>query len=414
MAERVRPLQALASLIAERRLSKEGKLTPLTESQRDPQLSKLAAAQAVQRKPQGWDIDYSDPNQLTLADAPNGMQFLEEHRNATSAMRNAAADNFTFIDNHKTGKTINEQGQLVSRGNQVVSSAQMRDALVASELPVEAMEALGTTVSLTNKIDAPARYTRSLVSNNPIKRRGMLEVDSENRHGLLNDADHRQFAITHELGHTTESLTRGGPAGNDDREERYDYNAVLRGEHTPRRGPSASAEGFADGIARRFSGQDIHGSPAGESDPRHTNFEGYHYEDWAKPENQAAFVAHKTHAWSTGQLATGSLPERMYRMASNSDVRDALTAVDRDRLQDHIRYSPHRSPSQAAALSDVGYDNPIYGPDQRLSGYVSLVDTARNLSEQFMDSRRTGRQLSLLGEQDEYDTYDVDKVDWDS
>jgi len=95
-------------------------------------------------------------------------------------------------------------------------------------------------------------------------------------------------------------------------------------------------------------------------------------------------------------------------------VRDALTAVDRDRLEDHVRYSRHRSPSQAAALSDVGYDNPVYGPDQRLSGYVSLVDTARNLSEQFMDSRRTGRQLSLLGEQDEYDTYDVDKIDWDS
>ena len=414
MAERVRPLQALALSIAERRLGKTGKLTPLTESQRDPQLSKLAASQAVQQKPQGWDSSNNDPNQLTLSDAPNGTQFLEEHRNATSAMRDAAADNFTFVDNHKTGKTISDQGQIVNRGSQVVSSEQMRDAIVASQLPVEAVEALGTTVSLTNKIDAPAKYTRSLLSNNPIKRRGMLEVDTENRHGLLTTPEQRQFAITHELGHITENLTREGHVGNDDREERYDYNAVLRGEHTPRHGPSASAEGFADGVARRFSGQDTHGSPTGEYDPRHTKFEGYHYADWAKPENQAAFVAHKTHAWSTGELATGSLPERMYRMASNSDVRDALTAVDRERLEDHVRYSPHRSPSQAAALSDVGYDNPIYGPDQRLSGYVSLVDAARNLSDQFMGSRRTGRQGSLLGEDYEYDTYDVDKVDWNS
>jgi hypothetical protein len=99
-------------------------------------------------------------------------------------------------------------------------------------------------------------------------------------------------------------------------------------------------------------------------------------------------------------------------MGANPDVRDAIKRAEEALRVDTVLQSPHNPPESSGPVFDE--DGQVHGPDQRLSGYIPITDVAKYLSEQFMNTRKTGRQLSLLGEQDEYDTYDVDKVDWDS
>lgn len=383
-------LQQLAQSIRDKRLIRQERKTPLTRSQQDPKTRKLAGMQALQREPR--DPQPRDPNQLTIADAPNGQQFLEEHNASVRAIRSAAVDNFRFVDDNTR-----------RHAEPVISSEQLRKAVTNTGLPNAALEALGTTVYATNRIPSAGRFS-SGTGDNPFIRRGKIGIDSTDRGRHLSTPERHSVVLTHELGHEAESLARGKVGyGANDRELQKDLKL----------GPSASGEGFADGIARRFGGKESP-VPTGVSDQWHTYYEGYKPESWNKPENQAAFIAHKTHAWTTGKLPEGSLPKRMYEMASNPHVRDALTAVDKARLEQHKSDSPYTAPQSDASRTLFDQDAPVHGPDQRLSGYVALKDVARNLSEQFMETRKTGRQLSLLDEKDEYDTYDVDKIDWDN
>lgn len=378
----------------EKKLIEENKKTPLTRSQQNPQTRRLAAMEALRKPVPGQNERFIDPNQLTLADAPNGQEFLKEHNESASAMRSAAVDNFRFeADNTRRPKfTRTLRKPFEKRGTPVVNPEQLRGDLTNTGLSNQALEALGTTVYATNKL--PSTYDGVFVSGNSqsaFSRRGKVGISSTKHKDMPST---RRFVLAHELGHEAESMARGRVGyGLGDRELKEDGEL----------GPSASGEGFADGIGLRFHSKDA-AQPTAET---HGKMFGYHPDNWQRLENQAAFVAHRAHAWTTGELPRGLLSERMYRMALNPHVRDALTIVDEDRLLDEILF--------AAPQPEVfDQDAPAHGPDQRPSGFVALKDVARNLSEQFMETRKTGRQLSLLGEQDEYDTYDVDKIDWDN
>jgi len=378
----------------EQRIIDENKKTPLTRSQQNPQTRKLAAMEAF-RKPVHWQNEqFIDPNQLTLADASNGEEFLEEHNAIARAMRSEAVDNFRFeADNTRRPRfTRTLRKPFERRGTPVVSPEQLRKDLINTGFPNQALEALGTTVYATNKL--PRNWVGVFTSGGSqdvFSRRGKIGISS-----TKDDPRKRRFILAHELGHEAESLARG----------RVGYGEDSEWKENGKLGPSASAEGFADGISLRF-GSKYDDGPTFES---HRDMLGYNPDKWDLPENQAAFVAHRAHAWTTGELPEGSLPERMYRMGLNPHVRDALTSIDEYRLDRHKIKSPYSAPQYGVFDQDA----PVHGPDQRLSGFVSLKDVARNLSEQFMETRKTGRQLSLLGEQDEYDTYDVEKIDWDN
>jgi hypothetical protein len=304
--------------------------------------------------------------------------------------------NFTVIEDNQKKKRVDVSGDNVLQ------------ALKQSSLPNQAMEALGTTVVASNRVDdgAAAAYAASRNSRNDALRRGHLEINSaeitNTNQGTL--ARH----INHELGHLAENLTRGEIGQNI--EPRVSDKEWL--EHSNY--ASASGEGFADGIALRFGSapQDSSFPPNSVNDPNNHGLVGYKPENWSNPQNQVAYTAHRAHAWSTGELPTGSLPERIHTMGANPAVRDALRQVEQRQRLNHVSRSPHNPPESSGPVFDQ--DTQVHGPDRRLSGYVPITDVAKNLSQQFMNTRKTGRQLSLLGEQNEYDTYDVDKVDWDS
>jgi len=405
-------LQQLIASHNDKKLEKQVRETPLTESQKNPQTRKLAAMQALRRPPRR--DAHRDPNQLTLAEAPDGQEFLQEHNASVRAMRSAAVDNFRFReDNTRVPRFTGDiRKPFERRGTPIVNPEQLREHLINTGLPNQALEALGTTIYATNKIPIMGRFS-SGPGPGAFHRRGLIEIDSTAHGGdYADDTEQFKFTLAHELGHVAESLARGRVGyGEGDRE--WEEDGKL--------GPSASAEGFADGIGRRFRSKEAP-TPTGPDDPWHRYFEGYHPERWTEPENQAAFVAHRAHAWATGELPEGSLPERMHKMALNPHVRDALDAADHDRLEHLlgspvviIRNSPQNESSGAVFDQDApdhGHDH--HGHDERLSGFVSLKNVARNLSDQFMETRKTGRQLSLLGEEYEYDTYDVDEIDWDN
>jgi hypothetical protein len=136
---------------------------------------------------------------------------------------------------------------------------------------------------------------------------------------------------------------------------------------------SPSAEGYADGIAMRFSAEDptaIQGPPATELD--HLGILAYSPKHFDTDEKKAMFVASKAHAYTSGQLTQGAnMSEAVHNAGSNPSVRQAIRAN-------------------------------------------KMTSIAKNLSEQFMATRKQGTQLSLLGSEDEYDVYDVDDVDWDN
>jgi len=410
MAKRQTPLQQLRASKRNTASQQFADLTPLTESQRDPQLRKLAGMRALQRVPQSnykWASRPVDHNQLTLNDAPGGENFYDELRATKYAMRDRAAENFTIVED--TSKNV------FRRKSPKVSTEDVSTALKQSSMPNEALEALGNTVVVTNRMRSGAAGEFIPGPNSePKGRRGLIGINSTVSDPRVS-SDSQQFdlarVLTHEIGHEAENLARGATGqtlgrtglGQPDREWVSPDNYA-----------SSSAEGFADGIALRFgtTPKRLSRPPEGPDDEAHAYFPGYRPGMWKNPLNQTAYVAHRAHAWSTGELPTGPLPERIHRMGANPDVRDAIKRAEESLRVSHVLQSPHNPPESSGPVFDE--DAQVHGPDQRLSGYIPITDVAKYLSEQFMNTRKTGRQLSLLGEQDEYDTYDVDKVDWDS
>jgi len=416
MAPRQTPLQQLKSSKRKsdlkKRRAKVKKLadaTPLTESQSDPQLSKLAAMRALQRTPQGnpnWASSTLNPDQLTLNDAPGGENFYNELRASADAMRDRAMGNFNIVEDNKKS--------IFGVNSPTVSAESVSTALRESSMPNQALEALGTTVVVTNRNNRSysGRFTPGW-GGSARGRRGVIEMNSSR-----SDPEQASVAktITHEMGHGAESMARGGTVGQTMGEN--GSGGIDRERLSSTNNASSSGEGFADGIALRF-GSSIGTTPDGSSRPPegpddvlYRKYSTYTPSQWQRPENQLAYIAHRAHAWSTGELPTGSLPERIHTMGANPDVRDAVRSAADSQRRWHVLNSPHRPPEASSPVFDQ--DAQVHGPDQRLSGLTSVMDVAKNLSEQFMDTRKTGRQLSLLGEQHEYDTYDVDKVDWDS
>jgi len=320
-------------------------------------------------------------------------------------MRDRAMGNFNIVEDNK--KSI--FGVIPT-----VSAESVSTALRESSMPNQALEALGTTVVVTNRNNRSyaGRFTSGW-SGSARGRRGVIEMNSSR-----SDPEKASVAktITHEMGHEAESMARGGTVGQT--MEGNGSGLPDRERLSSTNNASASGEGFADGIALRF-GSSIGTTPDGSSRPPegpddvlYRKYSTYTPSQWQRPEHQLAYIAHRAHAWSTGELPTGSLPERIHTMGANPDVRDAVRSAADSQRRWHVLNSPHRPPEASSPVFDQ--DAQVHGPDQRLSGLRSVMDVAKNLSEQFMDTRRTGRQLSLLGEQHEYDTYDVDKVDWDS
>jgi len=135
---------------------------------------------------------------------------------------------------------------------------------------------------------------------------------------------------------------------------------------------SAAGEGYAEGIAMRFTHEPTAepGPPTREMD--HLGDGTYTPDHFDTDEKKAMFVAARAHAWTTGQLTHGAnMAEAVHNAGSNPSVRQAIRAR-------------------------------------------GMTDTAKNLSEQFMETRKQGTQLSLLGSEDEYDVYDAENVDWDN
>jgi len=179
--------------------------------------------------------------------------------------------------------------------------------------------------------------------------------------------------INHELGHVADYRSkRGKHVGvKGDRDMIFRPNGEQVYDHTV----SAAGEGFADGIELRF-GQDSR-PPSGPYDPLHTYFDGYNPTWWSNPAHQASYVAHRAMAWSEG-----GRPH-----VSNEGELGTAEAVHTAGQNPHVRQAIRRN---------------------------DLTSVARNLSEQFMETRKQGTQLSLLGSEGEYDVYDAENVDWDN
>lgn len=316
---------------------------PLSRTQTQ---SRFAGARALEATPLalGW-VQPTDPNQLIIPwNDEDGTQEAKHRDNYGTIARNRREDevskNFSVIDNSKESK----------------GTRRIWGALYRSALPNSAFEDLAHTAvvddgSRFNPYNAKVAYSSGYksIANSFRTLRG---------HNRYSPGEINTYTVTHETGHTADRMARGtgnvGIAG--DRSKN-----VKRGSGTI----SAAGEGYADGIAHRFSGG---GPPTSEME--HLTKWGYQPEYFDNDDKKAMFVASRAHAWTTGQLTHGAdMAEALHTAGSNPAVRQAIRAH-------------------------------------------GMTSTAENLSKQFMEKRKQGTQLSLLGSEHEYDVHDVDSVDW--
>ena len=328
---------------------------------RTQEQSRFAAARALESTPTHW-AQPEDPNQLRIpwndeVDIPDEPDEVDDRDGATLSHRmnygiaqqrrrdDEISNNFSVIDNSKEGGGTRKTWR----------------ALAGSDIPNTAFEDLAHTSvindgSRLNPYNAKSAYSSGFkTSSNDLRTlRG---------HNRYSPESINTYSVTHETGHTADRMARGtgmvgisGDRGKD----------LYRGSGTI----SAAGEGYADGIAHRFTRRVSLGGPP-TSEEGHLTRWGYQPEHFDTDDRKAMFVASRAHAWTTGQLTQGAnMAEAVHNAGSNPAVRQAIRAH-------------------------------------------GMTSTAKNLSEQFMAKRKQGTQLSLLGSEDEYDVYDADDVDWD-
>lgn len=243
------------------------------------------------------------------------------------------------------------------------SAEQIATSIYDSTLPTSTFSSLSTPIGaarLKGKTEGTA-YSMGTSDND-----GYVQLDK----GLLKEADPEtyystdnnyrpSFVATHELGHVAERRATG-------RVGRWGDRLSYSGSGNA----SAAGEGYAEGVGLRFYNRSR--PPQGPDDPRHKWFGGYSPENWNDDYDKVSFVAHRAEAWSRGvRPYADSIAEAIHTMGQNPHVRDAVKAA-------------------------------------------GLTDAARNLSNQFMQTKHVGTQLSLLGDEDNQELYSVPDVDWDN
>jgi len=331
------------------------KITRRQPLSRTQEQSRFAAARSLEATPVHW-VQQKDPNQLTIPWNDEDGTKEPQHRSKYAEAVRLHREDETYRNFEVVDVSPNFTGRVASR--------RIRGAFQRSGLPTSSFEDLAhVSVVDDGKAFNPNNARPAYSSGYRSVHNGEKVVRGYNRYSphLKRDA-----IVIHETAHVADRMARGtGNAGIPG-----DRSVNMLSKTIP---ISPSAEGYADGIAMRFSAEDptaIQGPPATELD--HLGILAYSPKHFDTDEKKAMFVASKAHAYTSGQLTQGAnMSEAVHNAGSNPSVRQAIRAN-------------------------------------------KMTSIAKNLSEQFMATRKQGTQLSLLGSEDEYDVYDVDDVDWDN
>lgn len=252
-----------------------------------------------------------------------------------------------------------------------------------SSIPTDAFSALSTSIETENEegLDGSAVHNSLALSERMLDKgaspelRGNYEGYDYNEDDDYYDQVSRPgLALTHELGHVVDFRSnKGTHVGVTGDEARVERPGLRPGD---KHVASPAGEGFADGIALRFSRESR--SPKDSKDPLHTDFSaGYDPTWWPDRDDQASYVAHRTLAWAEGRRP----------QTSNEGMLGRAEAVHNAGQNPHVR---------AAIRAN------------------KLTLNAQTLSRQFMRTKLVGRQLSLFDKKDEKNVYSVPDVDWDA